>query len=232
MSFILDALKKSENERQRQSGPGLFEVKVAPPRARWPAWAYALAALLIINIGVVVWLTLRQPSHGETAPSAQMQTAAPVVPVPIAPTPQAPLVAPPPLAAPPAEIAEQQAPSEEAVDDTATGVADGANPDDYAPAVEPSTGTAAPIAGSQVTRGTVEGFPTYDEMSGKPGSGLPELRLDLHVYAVKPQERFVFLNMRRLREGDSLPEGVRVESITPDGTVLSFRGSKFVLERE
>ena len=34
MSFILDALKKSENERQKASGPALFEVKVAPPASR------------------------------------------------------------------------------------------------------------------------------------------------------------------------------------------------------
>ena len=38
MSFILDALKKSENDRQRQSGPALFEVRVAPPRTRCWLW--------------------------------------------------------------------------------------------------------------------------------------------------------------------------------------------------
>ena len=43
MSFILDALKKSENDRQRQSAPALFEVKVAAPRRRFPLWAVALA---------------------------------------------------------------------------------------------------------------------------------------------------------------------------------------------
>jgi len=32
MSFILDALKKSETDRQRQATPALFEVKVAAPR--------------------------------------------------------------------------------------------------------------------------------------------------------------------------------------------------------
>ena len=28
MSFILDALKKSENERQRQAGPSLADVRI------------------------------------------------------------------------------------------------------------------------------------------------------------------------------------------------------------
>ena len=70
MSFILDALKKSENDRQRQSGPGLFEVKVAAPKARFPMWAVALAALLAVNIGVVGWLVLRQPSRASVANAA------------------------------------------------------------------------------------------------------------------------------------------------------------------
>ena len=41
---------------------------------------------------------------------------------------------------------------------------------------------------------------------------IPELRLDLHVYAVNPAKRFVFINMRKLREGETLPEGVRVDA--------------------
>ena len=37
------------------------------------------------------------------------------------------------------------------------------------------------------------------------------------------------INMRKLREGDTLPEGVRVESITPEGAILSYSGSRFLL---
>ena len=66
MSFILDALKKSENERQRHSGPALFEVKVATPRPGLPLWAVALAALLVVNIGVVIWL-VAQPATANHA---------------------------------------------------------------------------------------------------------------------------------------------------------------------
>jgi len=63
MSFILDALKKSESDRQRQNGPALFEVKVAPPRTRLPLWAIAIALLLAVNAGVVAWMLLRRPPH-------------------------------------------------------------------------------------------------------------------------------------------------------------------------
>ena len=54
------------------------------------------------------------------------------------------------------------------------------------------------------------------------GAQLPDLRLDLHVYDADPSKRFVFINMRKLREGESLPEGVRVDAITQSGARLSY----------
>jgi len=102
------------------------------------------------------------------------------------------------------------------------------NPDDYAPATEPSRSGGL---GFHVRRATQSGFPLYSQVAAA-GSGVPELRLDLHAYSPKPENRFVMINMKRLREGDSLPDGVKVESITPDGVILSRNGSKFVLPRE
>jgi len=78
MSFILDALKKSESDRQRQGGPALFEVKVAPPRHALPPWAVAIAVLLLANLGVVAWFLLRHTP----APAAGEAAAATRVPVP------------------------------------------------------------------------------------------------------------------------------------------------------
>ena len=62
MSFILDALKKSENDRQRQNGPALFEVRVAPPRSKLPVLAIVIVSLLLVNLGVVAWIMLRKPA--------------------------------------------------------------------------------------------------------------------------------------------------------------------------
>src|SRR6186713_947652 len=69
MSFILDALKKSENDRQRQTGPALFEVKVAPPKAGFPMWAIAIVALLAINMAIVGWMLFRR-SGAQSTPGA------------------------------------------------------------------------------------------------------------------------------------------------------------------
>ena len=58
------------------------------------------------------------------------------------------------------------------------------------------------------------------------------LHLDLHVYVAQPQQRFIFVNSRKYKEGDTLAEGPLVEEITPDGAVLNFRGSRFKLSND
>jgi hypothetical protein len=101
------------------------------------------------------------------------------------------------------------------------------NPDDYAPATDP----APQPFGNHVTRGTSSGVPLYNDVAA--AIQLPSLRLDLHVYAANPQERFVMINMHKLHEGDLMTaEGVRVESITPFGAVLSRSGKQFLLPRD
>ena len=59
MSFILDALKKSEHERQRQTNLGLVESGVVRPRPRLPMWALALCILLGVNLLVLLFVLLR-----------------------------------------------------------------------------------------------------------------------------------------------------------------------------
>jgi general secretion pathway protein B len=268
MSFILDALKKSETDRQRQNGPALFEVKVAPPRNGLPLWAVGLAVLLAVNLVIVAWVLLRRPAGAEVAagappvpaqtsslvggasPGAQQGQAAPpranAVPVggtaPTAPLTQtAGMTQPVPAAAasgmssgvpyPQQPAAPSAVPNggNEAPAALANAAGERPNPDDYAPAAEP--GPPAPF-GNHVARGTSSGVPLYQDAALAPGAHLPNLRLDLHVFAAKPQERFVMINMHKLHEGDSLPEGVRVESITPEGAVLTHDGARFLLTRE
>src|SRR3954464_10467761 len=69
MSFILDALKKSETDRQRQSTPALFEVKVAAPRRRIPTWSIAVGALLVVKTAAVFGLVLLIPPSPAVARS-------------------------------------------------------------------------------------------------------------------------------------------------------------------
>ena len=319
MSFILDALKKSETDRQRQNGPALFEVRVAPPRNGLPVWAMGLAALLAVNLLIVGWVLLRRPAAAEAATAAppaagqsagggqapgnqpnpgagsgsgqqyaggagpgsnqpypgatsgsgqpysgagaganqpypgapsgsaqgdQGQGTAPDLGAPAGPqgaqqgqgSAQGPGTVPVAGTAPTSPVAQTAGmtqPPPAHPGNSAGGQSDGStgqlNPDDYAPA----TDAPAPAGfGNHVSRSTSSGVPLYQDVALTPGVHIPELRLDLHVFAAKPQERFVMINMQKLHEGDNLREGVHVESITPEGAVLSSNGTRFLLPRD
>ena len=77
-----------------------------------------------------------------------------------------------------------------------------------------------------------EVLPSINEidLAGQPA--LAGMHLDVHVYATKPSERFVYINMRKYREGDTLAEGPVLERIRRDGVVLSYQGLRFLLPRQ
>jgi general secretion pathway protein B len=78
----------------------------------------------------------------------------------------------------------------------------------------------------------LEVLPSINEINLTGSQALPELHLDVHVFATKPADRFVYINMRKYHEGNTLPEGPVVEHIRRDGVVLSYQGLRFILPRQ
>ncbi|WP_303909281.1 general secretion pathway protein GspB [Thiohalomonas denitrificans] len=56
------------------------------------------------------------------------------------------------------------------------------------------------------------------------------LVLNIHVYSERPEKRFVFINQRQYGEGDVLKEGPTLEVINPAGLVLAFREERFRID--
>lgn len=236
MSFILDALKKSENERQRQTKPGLFEARVASPRARFPIWAVSIGALLGVNLLILIWLMTRPdaPAPGGTATgvSAPMNApgTAPATSATAQPAPANALPAErfnPPLVVDPSldTGVEAAAPA---------GAAPPFNANDYLPAQAGQPGplpmpgagrSTVPVAGSSSAS---NGLPTREDLVGR-GQQIPEANLSLHVFDAVPAKRFVFVNGQRGSEGETLPNGLRIEEIIGDGAILSWNGTRFLV---
>ena len=76
MSFILDALKKSEIERQRQAIPGLMDSGLAPRARGFPVWAIALVVLLGINLIVLGYVLTQRGAPPAGASGAGSPAAA------------------------------------------------------------------------------------------------------------------------------------------------------------
>ena len=252
MSFILDALKKSENERQRQTGPSLADITVIRRRNERPWWAFAVGALLALNLIVLVVVLMRNGDAKPTAPAQQQQAA----PAPQPQTYAAP--SPPPTQAyqPPAPTRAYEGhvatdPSVRSLADEAGGYeepysAEPANPNlsraaavpersplvrrIEPPAVTPLSAEARAKA-TAPAQGDMEVLPTANDLAAS-GTNLPELHLDIHVHSQNPAERFVLVNMRKYQEGQTLKEGPNVERITPEGVILNQHGLRFLLPRQ
>lgn len=56
---------------------------------------------------------------------------------------------------------------------------------------------------------------------------VPKLTFSFLVYSDRPEERMVTINGKRMREGDEVVSGLRLEEITPEGAVLNWKGQRF-----
>lgn len=198
MSFILDALRKAESERNRNVGPVLMDARIAPPRRGLPGWAVGLGVVLLLNLGLLAWLLGRTQPPAMVAPAAREAAE---------PAPQAA----PAAQDPPGPAASAPQPAQ-------------------APADLPTLPVAPPHASgpSLAATGDEERLPELRELRNA-GVSLPDLALNLHVYALAPADRSVMLNGQRAREGDYLPNGVKVERITPQAVILEASGRRFRL---
>jgi general secretion pathway protein B len=266
MSFILDALRKSEHERQRQTGPALAEVPVAAPAPRSNVWATAAIALLLVNLIVVGVLLIRKATR-EPAAAAAVPATTQLSPAATGPaqaqvsmTQTVPSAAPPPPMLQPArspgapvegsrnsleDEMSEPAPmfdpllAEDVADPPAGPPAVTRAPSGRGSVVYESLPASAAVGAQQysappqprtASQSAGPKLPTADEVTA--AGGVPALNLDLHVYSTKPTERMIFVNSRKYREGDSLQEGPVVQTITPEGAILEFRGSRFLLSRD
>ncbi|MEP6885757.1 MAG: general secretion pathway protein GspB [Gammaproteobacteria bacterium] len=231
MSFILDALKKSEIERQRQNVPGLMDPRLSPRRRPLPVWAMALGALLAINLLLLTYVLMRR-----NAPAAHAARSAQTTPESAASaSASAPATAPAPEHFSPLDAAPVYAPEIPVAAAQSAAVPSASSPsrtstlaDLGKPAPRPIRRT-DPLLSDEDNQ---EVLPSISEISLTGAQALPDLHLDVHVYATKPAERFVYINMHKYHEGSVLQEGPIVEHIRRDGVVLSYQGLRFILPRQ
>lgn len=214
MSFILDALKKSEAERQRKTVPGFSDIPDGRIEPRTHRWWWVIGGLLTLNAAVLIGLYYlpdrSEPAVGEMAVAGPVQKAEAV--------PDTASVKPAAFSDIVAE-ARRNRPAQEAPTTT--------EPQRSEPA--PAVVSAEKPAPSRVTMS--EQLSTLNELRANGTLQLPEMHLDIHVYSDQAAERFVFINMSKYKEGDTLSEGPAVREIRPDGVVLEQRGTRFLVPR-
>jgi general secretion pathway protein B len=225
MSYILDALRRADAERERGGVPGLHtqpmptesEDDEAGTRARGlQPWHWVVIGLAGGLAAAVVWqwpgseapAIQAPPPPPMSSPIAPPIAAAPVVPPP-PPPPMPATVAPPP--ATPVEIAPMRATPKPA---PATATASAAT----LAAVTPAT--AAPVTAP--TR-----VASLAELPADARRALPPLAFGGSIYSNTPANRLLIVNGQLMHEGDSLGPGVTLEQIKPKAAVLNIGGQRY-----
>ncbi len=204
MSFILDALKKSESERLRKDSPAFSDVPDSTRQKSASHWIWIIVVLIGINISVLTVIYMKPDRDPVTAgPSAES-------------------ISEPAQAAGISDIVAEAERDQPSVAE-ATAV-----PVTRIPAA------AAPTASmvSTDTSVVLETFATFNDLRAQGVLLLPDLHLDIHVYSSNPEDRFVFVNMSKYKERATLDDGPVVREITPDGVILEYLGTGFLLPRE
>ncbi|MDO8466133.1 MAG: general secretion pathway protein GspB [Gallionella sp.] len=230
MSYILDALKKSDQQRQRGATPTLSATQVIAIAPKQPLLVYyGLLAAVLLGTGITVgWL---RPWQAEQSTHAAEPIAARS---PISITHQ---VVPIPLSEPP-EMARKKA-QELPVQNSAPVVqrthrVDAKQSDILAPVKSEVRGTMvstpAPMSeryASPADTAQTQSAITMAELPLPLQQEIPAMTIQLHAYSSKPMNRLVSINSRMLHEGESLTPGLKLEQITLDGMIFSYKGYRF-----
>ncbi len=248
MSFILDALKKSEQERERQQQPAVMDIPYGRRNRTQPIWMLAVIALLVLNCILLLVMWWRSSDDPATPSAAAPVNSTEPAPVSAAPA-RTPLPRPVEVRPLQDEAGGETAAFDEAADETAAAIAAETAPGGP-PLIRPATPLEQAVAQQQARAnelktssenrtlgisnapGTIDDTPTLTALGGSGALNLPDLRLDIHVYSPNASERFAFINSRKYTDGQNLVEGPLVERISQEGVVLSYRGKRFVLPRQ
>jgi general secretion pathway protein B len=208
MSYILEALKKSQAERQLGSAPTLNAVPVgaapadAAARKRGPLWLALAGGVLAVALGVWAW---RAQAPAVKPSASQVAVLAPVV-TPAAPpavfrTPAPPLAVLPPSAPEPKPAATR------------------------APQPAPVKASApAPVAAPAPEE---ERLPSLRELPEAIQRAVPPLTFGGYMYSNNPADRLILIDKTLRHEGEEVAPGLVLEKLLPKAAVMNYKGNRY-----
>ena len=204
MSYILEALKKAQAERQLGNAPTIHAPTLQSAPVHVPAvkktGMLALAAGVIVAVlaGGYFW------SQRTPAPAAVPVVAAVPAAVAAPAAAPAPIVVPTPGPAPVVVQAPPVTPPRKAVN---------------APAPAP-----APV---QATAATEDNVRFAKDLPQEIQQQLPRVGFGGYMYSDNAADRLVLVDKTLRHEGEEIAPGLMLEKLLPRGAILNFRGTRY-----
>ena len=255
MSYILDALRKADAERERGTVPGIHAQPIfagapasAGARRGVPPWVWvAGAALALVLVAVIAWALL-----GGAGGSAPRTIAEPVAPAPAAaplaameprpaPSPApasavAPMTAAPMTAAPasapapaPAVAAKPASAETPVVRRPAPPVAARAALTEPRVAAAPASAPTASAPKPEPKATAEDRVYTLKELPDDIRRQLPNVNVGGSMYSANKADRILIINGQVLHEGDAIAPGLMLEQIKLKAAVLAFKGYRYAI---
>jgi len=225
MSYILEALKKSQAERQLGELPSIHAPQVqlhdgaaSASARRTPVWL----ALGGVTVAVAAALLLWQPWQADAAAPA----AAAVVPAVLAQAVPAPL----PVAAPPAAVAPAPVVASVPPASTAAPVHHArpvAEPKQETPGQAVSPPVAAPAPAVPPTPAAEETVPGMRDLPEPIQRQIPAIAIGGYIYSKNPADRLLLIDKVLRHEGEELAPGLMLEKLQPKAAIFSFKGYRY-----
>ena len=256
MSYILDALKKSEKERQRGILPDMLTVQdiVAEKPAKPLHWTYLLAAALLLNAGALVWwlgfshtnkTNVFQTSKTDNISPISVDESAQAVPDRVKPSPDSTQSIGsgfrPAGRNTVSVIENNESPASSGKQQPPKGLPEiQAHPASAENTIKPSE--PVPVKSEQTAAtGRLPSDPTgglsqipdenklykLQELPSAIRQDLPAFSVSALLYSSTPASRMVRINEHMMHEGQNLTEGVKLEEITRDGIILRYQKYRF-----
>jgi len=234
MSYILEALKKAQAERQLGSAPTIHAPAQSYPtpaageggKRRYVALAVGGGVLLA---GAALWWLRQDGGQLRSAPAVVVAQAplstlpAPVVSAP-APAP-VPALVPVPVPAP-APVAKQVAPSKPApVQESAPAATRAAAPAQVREAPAAARVAAAPLAAAAPA--PEDSVRTLQQLPDAIQREIPKVVFGGYIYSPDPAERLLLVDKMLRREGEEVAPGLVLERLLPKAAVMNYRGTRY-----
>jgi general secretion pathway protein B len=221
MSYILDALKKSDQERQQGASPNLYSTH-GPiiGQRRDSASLFKRQPFLLISSGLVLFCIVlaifffRQHRFFSKQDSTK--------------TPDAVLLSTEPrttTTAPRTQVAPQETETNELISPQVTIIED----DEVVFSISTDKGTFEPSADAapETTQTSVAFLPFLEDLPDALRTKLPPLKFAGHTYAKKPSQRIIIINGKILREGDMIAPSTYLREITWEGVTIESNNIRF-----
>ncbi len=228
MSYILDALKKAERERGIAQVPTLATVHDLQSMPRIRQWA-AASALFVLGAALILWFGFLSPRSnkepaasraGDSSLSADQSAVKEIEPAPASILHREP----------PASI--KPIPSREALTNEMRSEAIPAASPTIERRPRPAAKAPEPIQAVAGESHLEEKNPAPAATQERPASlreAMAKMTMTIHLFSDAKAERLVFINGKKYVEGNYVEGNYLLESITPEGAVLSYAGERAVL---